>query len=307
MSKISFLLVVVSLYLVGCAPPPAQEWSQAAQNKQTGTGVQVKPSELGVPTKPSVEYIRIKTENSIFLDPPEGNTDVYVRIGDTSGHDWNGLELGKMIKRELKNRGFQPVRNAKNAAYVLQVNIRLADEVSAAEIAKLDETKYGSDVGSVLKSVLAGAAIGGLGAGATGGESSAVLAGAVGGAVIGGALAAITNNEKRKLILAQQSTKFFSLITDVELRERAQGVVTRSGKTNFDRDQNTANSESLSGDAVSATESNRSTQTESYTETSNWKRYRTRMLGKAKGKLVVFEDVQQDFAVKMARAIAGLF
>lgn len=46
---------------------------------------------------------------------------------------------------------------------------------------------------------------------------------------------------------------------------------------------------------------------ETYEETSAWKRHRTRMLGKAKGKLVVFEDVQIDFATKMARAIAGFF
>lgn len=185
--------------------------------------------------------------------------------------------------------------------------VLLAHEVSATEIAKLDETQYGRDIGGIVKSVLTGAVVGALGSGITGGDPEAVVLGAVGGAVIGGALSAISGSRKKKLLAAQQATKFFSFITDIELRERAIGTVTRSSKTEVDSNQASHSSDSV--EAVSGGSGNtvNSTETETYTEQSTWKRHRTRMIGKAKGKLVVFEDVEQDFALKMARAIAGLF
>lgn len=75
--------------------------------------------------------------------------------------------------------------------------VLLAHEVSAAEIAKLDETQYGRDIGGIVKSVLTGAVVGALGSGITGGDPEAVVLGAVGGAVIGGALSAISGSRKR--------------------------------------------------------------------------------------------------------------
>ena len=295
------------LFLSGCAQPPAPEYSEAARSQQTGTGVAIRPSDIGIPNKASVEYVRVKTERSIFLDPPEGNTDVYLRVGDTSGRDWGGIPIRDLVARELQNRGFNAVTNAKDAAYSLQVNILLADEASAAELAQLDETKYGQDISGIAKAALAGAAIGGIGSGLTGGDSDAVLAGAVGGAVIGGALKGFTERNKKKLLLAQQRTKFFSFITDVEIRERAKGTVKRSGATTVDSSQNSDTDDSTAGTGTESNQEISSTETETYEETSTWKRQRTRMIGKAKGKLVVFEDVQIDFATKMARAIAGFF
>lgn len=121
-SRLSVAVCSMGLILVaGCAAPQPQ-WSQAAVNKQTQTGVQVKPSELGVALTPSVEYIRIKNTKSIFLDPPEGNTDVYLLVGDTSGREWAGIPIRDVIAQELRKRGYSPVTNAKDAAYALQVN-----------------------------------------------------------------------------------------------------------------------------------------------------------------------------------------
>ena len=299
-------VTAASLLLFGCAQPPPQ-YSEAAKAQQTATGVSIRPSDIGAPKTASVEYIRIKTEKSIFLDPPEGNTDVYLRVGDTSGRDWGGIPIRDLVVRELHARGFRAVTNAKDAAYSLQVNILLADEASAAEIAQLDETKYGQDISGIAKSALAGAFIGGIGSGLAGGDSDAVLVGAVGGALIGGGLNALSESRKKKLLAAQQQTKFFSFITDVEVRERAQGTVQRSGSTNLNDSQDSTTDDSVAGVSGGSSQSISSTETETYAETSTWKRHRTRMIGKAKGKLVVFEDVQIDFATKMARAIAGFF
>lgn len=70
--------------------------------------------------------------------------------------------------------------------------VLLAHEVSAAEIAKLDETQYGRDIGGIVKSVLTGAVVDALGSGITGGDPEAVVLGAV-----GGALSAISGSRKR--------------------------------------------------------------------------------------------------------------
>ncbi len=81
----------------------------------------------------------------------------------------------------------------------------------------------------------------------------------------------------------------------------------RSGTTSVDSGQDSRASDSSAGVSTGSDQSISSTETESYEETSTWKRHRTRMIGKAKGKLVVFEDVQTDFAIKMSKAIAGFF
>ncbi len=191
-----------------------------------------RPSDVGTPKTASVECIRVKTEKSIFLDPPEDDTPrVYLRVGDTSGRDWGGVPIRDLIAQELSSRGYIVVANSKNATYSLQVNILLADEASAAEIAQLDETEYGQDVGGIARSAVEGALIGGLGSGLSGGDPDAVIAGAVDGAVIGGTLRGLSGSRKKKLLEAQQRTRFFSFITDVEVRERATGTVHRRGKT----------------------------------------------------------------------------
>ncbi|WP_424947258.1 complement resistance protein TraT [Candidatus Spongiihabitans sp.] len=297
----AFGLVIIA----GCASAPP-EWSAAAKSQQTQTGVQIRPSDLGVPKTASVEYIRVKTEKSIFLDPPEENNEVYLRVGDTSGRAWAGISMRDLVAQELGKRGFTVVNNAKTASYALQVNILLADEISAAEIAQLDETQYGQDLSGIVKSVVIGTVVGGV-AGSVLGNTDNTLAGAVGGGILGGVLKGLSGSRKQDLLLAQQATKYFSIIMDVEVRERAKGTVTRSGETNIITSQNSSTSDNVADTSVSGSQSIGSTETESFTEQSTWKRHRSRVVGKAKGKLVVFEDVEQDFAMKMIRAIAGFF
>lgn len=301
MASVAFCLIIA-----GCSSSPSQ-WSDAAQAQKTQTGVAVAPSDLGVPKTPSVEYIRVKTEKSIFLDPPEGNSEVYLRVGDNSGRDWVGVPIRDLVAQELSKRGFTVVTNAKTASFSLQVNILLADEISAAEIAKVDETKYGQDLTSVVTSVAVGAVAGGLLGGAVGAGSGDVLLGAVSGGILGGALNVLSGSRKKDLLLAQQATKYFSIIMDVEVRERAIGTVTRSGTTKIVKSQDSSTGDVVADTQVGGSQGIDSAETESYTEESTWKRHRTRVIGKAKGKLVVFQDVEKDFAIKMVRAVAGFF
>ncbi len=294
MKKI-ILVLLTSLFLASCASTPQPQYSQAALNERTATGVVIKSSPVGRALTPSIEYVRVKPQKSIFLDPPEGNNKIYVRVRDTSNYDWN-IDIEGYVAKQLKRNGFEVVKNAQGAAYSLQTNILLAQSVSAAELAQLDETQYGQDVIGIAKSAIGGALIGGGGASLVGGHKDAIVGGAVLGAVAGGLLSYQKGADRKKLLQAQQETKFFSVVVDVEIRERIKGgVVTRKARAN------TSDSRNLSGESVSRSES------ESFTDTSTWKRYRTRINGKAKGKLVAFADVEQEFASKIAKSIGGLF
>ena len=302
------LILAMSL-LSACGGGGTPQLSPAAEKQYTESGIEI-GTETGVPTKPTVEYVRISTDRSIFLDPPEEDDPaVYVRVRDTSGQDWN---LQQAVIDRVRRNGFRIAKSIRNAVYVLQANVLLAHEVSALELAKLDETEYGQDVSSIAKNALTGAAIGGV-AGGLAGDSEAAIGGALAGGLLGGILEASDQSNREQRLKAKQHTKYYSLIVDIELRQRAHGIVRRSGSSSQSSSTGGSQDSSSAGIALSghqleeSNESYSSEETETYSETSEWKRHRARILGKAKGKLIAFEDVQGDFAKKLTSAISDMF
>ena len=312
--KLAALLAALVLALSGCASNKPLNYSEAARLQRTDTGVRIGESEGGLPSEPSVEYVRVAMDKSIFLDPPEVDEPaVYVRVRDTSGRDW---DLHSAVVARLRAQGFKITPNAAKAEHVLQANVLFANEVSAAELAKLDETEFGQDIGDIVKSAALGAAGGALAGGVVdSGGAGGIAAGAALGGLAGAALGAFGQSEREKRLLAKQATKFYSLVVDLEVRQRAKsGVVTRSGKTEL---SSHGPSSSQGGEGVgeavdgrdfdAAGESITSEEIEAYNETTEWKRHRARILGKAKGKLIAFDDVKGEFADKLSRAISGMF
>lgn len=299
--------LVASILLAGCGGPKFQ-LSEAAYKKQTSTGVKVAP-EVGIPKTPSVEYIRIQMTDTVFLDPPEvDEPSIYVRVRNTSGRN---LGLHSAVVQQLRLLGYKIAKNASKATYVLQANLLFADEVSVAELAQIDETKYGYNIKKTATGLLIGAGLG-AGAGALLGDGD-VTGEAVAGGIIGGAVGAISDilsqRERNQRMAAKQWIKYFSIVVDIQLRERSKGEVLISGSSGSSAGgDSSSRSGKQSFDGVQGSQSSYSrSETQTYSESSNWKRYQTRILGKAKGKLVVFEDVEQDFATQVASSIAGLF
>jgi len=289
--------VVFPVLMAGCASQP--EWSEAARSQQTTTGVRIAP-DTGVPKTPSVEYIRVRMTDTIFLDPPEvDDPGIFLRVRNTSGQE--ALDLHGAVAPKLRALGYRLVNNAKDAVYVLQANILFADEVSAAELAKLDETEFGTDIGSIVTGIGVGAGLGAAaGYGLGGGGKEAALGGAAG-ALLGGIAGSVRSNARKERMAAKQWIKYFSLVVDIQLRERSKGVVEIAGSSG------TSATRPSGGGAFSEHSAYEREETQSYAETSEWKRYQTRIVGKAKGKLVVFDDVQHDFVVRLANSIAGVF
>ena len=291
------LLFALSVLSTGCASPPPQ-WSEAARSKQTATGIKIAP-DIGVPVTPSVEYIRVRMTDTVFLDPPEvDDPGIYLRVRNTSGRE--ALNLHQAIAGKLQALGYRLVKNAKQATYVMQANILFADEVSAAELAKLDETAFGSNVSSILGGAAVGAGVGAV-AGALGGGGKGAAIGAASGAVVGGVISAIADNQRKTRLAAKQAIRYFSIVVDIQLRERSKGAVKIAGDSRVSATRPTG------GGAFSEHSAYSRQQTQTYSETSEWKRYQTRVVGKAKGKLVAFEDVQQNFVGQLANSVTGLF
>lgn len=299
----------------GASLSPVKE-SEAAAKQKTATGISIGKTELGMPTEPSVEYLRTSMSNSIFLNPPEvDDPAIFVRVRDTSGNNFN---MQKDVEERIKQLGYAITKNAKRAVYVVQANVRLAQEVSAFEIAKLDETKYGQDTSKIVESVAKGAAAGaalGIGAGALSdgdfGETAAAgLAGGLVGGLLGGVVASSKDAKRQERIAAKQHTKFYTVLVDIEVRERIQGgELKRQVRAESETDEgiSATATEEFVGETVGGVSSRGSSQTtESYTETSEWKSHKARIIGKAKGKLIAFDDVRKDFSDKIAASIAEL-
>ena len=290
------LILVFPALFTGCASDP--EWSEAAKRQQTSTGVRIRP-DAGIPEKPSVEYIRVRMTDTVFLAPPEvDNPGIFLRVRNTSGKE--ALDLHGAVAPRLEALGYRLVNNPKDAVYVMQANILFADEVSAAELAKLDETEFGTDVASIITSAAVGGALGAGGGALLGGGKGAAIAGAAG-AVLGGLSSSLADSARKERLKAKQLIKFYSLVVDIQLRERSKGSVQIAGTSQLSADRPSG------GGAFSEHSAYSRQEEQSYSETSEWKRYQTRIVGKAKGKLIVFEDVELDFVDRLARSIAGLF
>ena len=132
------LILIFPALFAGCASDP--EWSKAAKRQQTSTGVRIEP-DAGVPENPSVEYIRIRMTDTVFLNPPQVNDPgIFLRVRNTSGRE--SLDLHGAVAPKVQALGYRLVNNAKDAVYVMQANILFADEVSVADLAKLDLQKF---------------------------------------------------------------------------------------------------------------------------------------------------------------------
>ncbi len=296
--RLCWVLCAAIGLMVGCSSQP-QQWSQAAAEQKTATGVRIAP-EIGVPTTPSVEYIRVRMTDTLFLDPPlSDHPQVYLNIRNTSGRD--ALGLHHKIAQQLEQKGYRLLSNAKQADYIVQGNILFADEVSAAELAQLDETTFGNDLAEIIVDIGIGAGVGAAVGAATGGGKGAAIGGAAG-AVIGGVASVIQDHSRKQRLRAKQSIRYFSIVVDIQLREQIKGNgVVRIAGNSAQSTRQTAGSGAIRENSAYSQQ-----QTQTYSETSNWKRYQTRVIGKAKGKLVAFEDVEQNFINQLASSVTGL-
>jgi Enterobacterial TraT complement resistance protein len=213
--------------------------------------------------------VQTKMTETIFLDPvPANQRTVFIQVRNTS--DKPDFDIEPAVRAAIEGRGYRVVDDPTQAHYLLQANVLQAGRNSEGAA----EHSFAGGFGSTI---LGGAA--GAGAGRVVSENPGVI---IGGALAGAALSAVADAFVRDVT--------YSIISDVQVSERtAQGVVvTESARQDL--------SQGTSGNRVLSS-----------TETSDWKRYRTRVMSKANKVNLEFEEAAPDLVAGLTRSISGIF
>jgi hypothetical protein len=213
--------------------------------------------------------VQTRMTDSIFLDPVtvEKRT-VLVEVRNSS--DRPDLDIALGVKAALVDRGYRLVDDPEDAHFLLQANVLQVGRTSRTAA----EGSFAKGFGSALVGGAAGAAIGRAAS-----DQTEVM---IVGAVAGSAASAVAD------AFVQDVT--CSIITDVQISERAgEGVMV---------------TERMSQDLAQGSGGRRVLST---TEVHDWKRYQTRVMSTANQVNLDFEDAAPELAAGLTRAIAGIF
>jgi outer membrane lipoprotein SlyB len=212
--------------------------------------------------------VQTKMSETIFLTPtsPEKKT-IFVQIKNTS--DKQNLELNPKVTEAMFSKGYTVVADPDKANFLLQANILQVGNVDLREANEALNQGYGSAINGAVVGGLVGSMSG------SGGFDSIATGG-----LIGAGVATIGN------ALIKDVT--FSIITDVQISEKANGVAVTQN-TNSTLKQGT------SGNVIVKS-----------TETTNWKKYQTRILSTANKANLKFNEAEPELIAGLLRSISGL-
>jgi Enterobacterial TraT complement resistance protein len=213
--------------------------------------------------------VQTRMTDSIFLDPvtTEKKT-VLVEVRNSS--DRPDLDIAPAVRAAIAARGYRVVDDPKDAHFLLQTNVLQVGRTSRTAA----EGSFGKGFGSA---VVGGA--GGAGVGRAASDQTEVI---IAGAVAGVAASAVAD------AFVQDVT--YSIITDVQISERAGEGVTVTERTRQDLAQGSGGRRILSS-----------------TEVHDWKRYQTRIMSTANQVNLDFEDAAPELTAGLTQAIAGIF
>lgn len=208
--------------------------------------------------------VQTKMSNSVFLEPvaPEEQI-VYVRVRNTTDKDIN---VESDVKKAFEQHGFKVTRNPKEAQFMVQANL--------LQVGKSDARTAKSALSSGFGGALVGAGI----AGATGASGGGYAAGAAAGGLIGIIADALVDDV------------YFTMITDVEIRQRA-----ADGET---IDQ-TANANAKQGMSANVNQKIK-------TANAQWKIFRTRIVSTANKVNLEFTEAKPVLINGLTRSLSGV-
>ena len=222
-------------------------------------------------TQVAMEHHRLdvstKQSETIFLDPVSSSQKT-VFLSVKNTSD-QALDITPQLRTALINHGYRVVKDAGNAHYLVQANILQIGKMSVAA----SHTALGGGYGSAVAGGIAGAA-----AGSFTHQTSGIIAGGIAGGVIG--LAADS------LVKAVN----YTMITDVQISER----VGRGVKVHEQ-----FNAALQNGSA--------STTSQTYSTSSEYQRFRTRVVSNADKVNLKFEAARPLLEQGLTKAISGIF
>jgi outer membrane lipoprotein SlyB len=212
--------------------------------------------------------VQTKMSATIFLDPVADNKKtIFVQIRNTSNK--SDFNIASQIKEKLFTKGYRIVTNPDKAHYILQANVLQVGKSNQANSEK-------SLLGGYGDAIAAGAA-GALLGGSNGSNSGAVIGG-----IIGAGVTFIAN--------AMVEDIYYSVTTDLQISEKAKKSTIVNNRSN----QKLAQGDSGFIKSV-------------YQETSDLKRYQTRILSFANKVNLKWETAAPELTKDLVSSIAGMF
>ena len=209
--------------------------------------------------------VQTKMSETIFLEPTEPNQRViYVDVRNTSDKDINVKES---IVSALISHGYTVTTSPQKANFMLQANVL---QVGKTDLREAQNALDGGFGGAVL--------------GAAAGYALHVSGrNAAAGGLIGAALGVVGD--------ALVDDTFYSMITDVQIRERplAGEMITQTQAANIKQGSSTNVQQNIQGGSV------------------EWKTYRTRVVSTANKVNLDFEEAQPALQDALAKSLSGLF
>lgn len=211
--------------------------------------------------------VQTKMSESVFLDPAAPQDQV-VLVQIRNTSDKPDFTFQRDVEAALAAKGWRVTRNPDEARYMLQASVLQVGKVDPTAAQAMLSQGYGSPLGSAA-----------LGAGA------ALAMGGNGNSIVGAGLAAGVTD-----FVAGQMVKdvYYSAITDVQISQRTKTAVQLQGQQHLQ--QGSSGSESLN-----------------YAETTNWKRYRTRVLSSANKVNLDWAEAQPELVKGLTTSISGVF
>ena len=166
--------------------------------------------------------VETKMSETIFLEPvsPEKRV-VYVDIKNTTDKELSGIEYG--IKGRITSNGYRITEDPAEATFILQANV--------LKVGRSDLEEANAMFGEGYQGVVEGAVIGGVIGGAIGGDVDEINKGTVAGAIAGGVAGFLFD--------ALVTDDLFTMVTDIQIRERARPGETVSQDEETDASQGT--------------------------------------------------------------------
>lgn len=213
--------------------------------------------------------VQTRMTNTIFLEPVTADRrTVFVQVRNTS--DKPNFDIAEAVRQAVEARGYAVVEDPAQAHYLLQANVLQAGQVSRSAT----EQTFGSGFGGAVL----GGAVGAAAGRAVSRDTSVIIAGGL----LGAAAESVAG------AFVQDVT--YTITTDLQVSERAREgvVVTESMRQNLS--QGDTGSRILSA-----------------SETSDWKRYQTRVQSTARQANLEFEEAAPELVAGLTRSIAGIF
>ncbi|UJJ60417.1 complement resistance protein TraT [Rhodanobacter denitrificans] len=211
--------------------------------------------------------VQNKMSESVFLTPTADKT-VYVDVRNTT--DKPNFTFDAQVKSAIERRGYRVVTNPDEAHFMLQANVLQVGQSSQTA----SQAGFGGGFGSPLDGALTGMA------------AAAALNGNIGGRGIG----AIGLAAGAADFIAGSMVKdvYFSAIVDIQISERTNSAVHVNGEQHL--------AQGSSGD-----------ERVTYDETTNFKRYRTRILSSANKVNLKWEDAEPVIIAGLTQSVSGIF